>query len=238
MAPRLAGADVVNVLAQMVAAQAADAVELGEDTLRELRRQQANGLLGAHSGMVAQGLIQSGRFTTRDFVAETQEEQETRQFGGLSGEERAMIASAEAAAAADRAEIQATQQEEYEEAEAMDRSRAEAEDAVVARVAWEQEELEAAEIWAKFEKEHKLESLPEEPEAGGEGVWKIVIMMPGSGRRLTRRWSKDDTLQQLFDYSAGMANISNGDDEIIGPIALVQNFPTKRHEVRLTIIHF
>ena len=43
-----------------------------------------------------------------------------------------------------------------------------------------------------------------------------------------RRWSKTDTLQHLFDFSAGNAE---EDEEIgSGPIALVQNFPTKRHE--------
>ena len=47
VAGRLGGADVVRVLNDMARAQARDAEELGEDTLRELRRQQANGLLGA-----------------------------------------------------------------------------------------------------------------------------------------------------------------------------------------------
>jgi hypothetical protein len=224
-APRLTGPDIVRVMRQMLSAQAADVAELGEENLAELRRQQAKGLLGAHSNMTARQLIQGGRFTARDFVAETEDEREMREFGGLSEEERAMIASAEAAAAADRAELQAVQQEEYEQAEAMDRSRAEAEAEEQRRIERQQEEEEAAEIWKQFEKEHKLESLPQEPEGGG-GL-KIVITMPGSGRRVTRRWSKDDTLQNLFDYSSGNAA---PDEEFTEGFALVSNFPTKRHE--------
>ena len=233
VAGRLGGADVVRVLNDMARAQARDAEELGDDTLRELRRQQANGLLGAHSNMTASQLIQTGRFNTRDFVAETEEERETRQYGGLSAEEKAMIASAEAAAAADRAEIQATQQEEYAQAEALDRSRAEYEEAQQLEVrkqeeaaAKEQEEAEAAEIWRKFEKEDKLEKLPPEPPEGG---LKIVITMPGSGRRIQRRWSADDLLQSLFDYASGSAE--EGEEETFaGSFALISNFPTKRHE--------
>lgn len=223
VAPRMTGPDIVSVLRQMLAAQSADAAELGEENLDELRRQQANGLLGAHSNMTARQLIQGGRFNPRDFVAETEEEREMREFGGLSEEERAMIASAEAAAAADRAELQAVQQEEYEQAEAMDRSRAEAEAEEQRRIEQQREEDEAVEIWKQFEKEHKLESLPPEPESGG---LKIVITMPGSGRRLTRRWSKSDTLQHLFDYCSGSA--VDG-EEFTEAFALVSNFPTKRH---------
>ena len=222
-APRVTGSDIVRVVQQMLSAQAADAAELGDENLNELRRQQANGLLAAHSNMTARQLIQGGRFNPRDFVAETEEEREMREFGGLTEEERAMIASAEAAAAADRAELQAVQQEEYEQAEAIDRSRAEAEAEEQRRIERQQEEDEAAEIWKKFEKEHKLESLPPEPEDGG---LKIVITMPGSGRRLTRRWCKTDTLQHLFDYCIGNAA---DDEEIVEPFALVSNFPTKRH---------
>jgi hypothetical protein len=222
-APRMTGTDIVRILQQMLSAQAADSAELGDENLNELRRQQANSLLGAHSNMTARQLIQGGRFNPRDFVAETEDEREMREFGGLSEEERAMIASAEAAAAADRAELQAVQQEEYEQAEAMDRSRAEAEAMEQQRIEKQQEEDEAAEIWKKFEKEHKLESLPPEPADGG---LKIVITMPGSGRRVTRRWSKTDTLQHLFDYCSGNAA---DDEEFVDSFALVSNFPTKRH---------
>jgi hypothetical protein len=39
--------------------------------------------------------IDPGRFSLGDFVGETQEEREQRQFGGLSAEEQAMIAEAD-----------------------------------------------------------------------------------------------------------------------------------------------
>ena len=45
-APRMTGTDIVRVLQQMLSAQAADAAELGEENLNELRRQQANSCSG------------------------------------------------------------------------------------------------------------------------------------------------------------------------------------------------
>ena len=138
----------------------------------------------------------NGVVNPRDFVQETEQEREQREFGGLTPEERAMIASAEAAAEAERAEMLSIQQREYEEGLAKDRlkyAEAEKQRAVEQskRVAEQKqaEEAEAKAIWRHFEKQEKLEHLPPEPPTDDTAALQLTITMLSTGRRLGRRWS-------------------------------------------------
>ena len=63
-----------------------EALTLGEQVLAERRHKQADQLLAAHSNHLSAKMIQSGRFNIGDFVSETDEEREQRQYGGLSPE--------------------------------------------------------------------------------------------------------------------------------------------------------
>jgi hypothetical protein len=228
-------ADILRVLGDIERTHLADADELGADTVAGLRRQQSEELLGAYSNMQTKQLIDSGRVNLRDFVAETAEEQELRLYGGLSAEEKAMIASAEAAERFERDDERSFQEAEYEEALAADIIRQSAEeeakrleDARLAQIAKEEEDAEAAEIWRRFEKEDKLEHLPEEPAPDAVGAWRIVITMAGTGRRLARRWMpEEDSIQHLFDFAIGSAT---EEEEVSGQLVLVSNFPTRRFE--------
>jgi hypothetical protein len=43
-------------------------------------------------------------------------------------------------------------------------------------------------------------TLPEEPTAGAEGSLEIILRMPESGERVSRRFLKEDRLQVLYDF--------------------------------------
>jgi hypothetical protein len=110
-------------------------------------------------------------------------------------------------------------------AEAARQVEAEAE-AEVARAALREEE-EAASV-RRFEREGRLERLPEEPAPDAVGAWRIVITMAGTGRRLTRRWMpEEDSIQHLFDFAIGSAT---EEEEVSGQLVLVSTFPTRRFE--------
>lgn len=240
-APNLQAADAVRVFTDMERKLLADTEELGLDPSSELRRQQAEELLGAYSNMQAKNLIDAGVVNLRDFVAETEEERERREFGGLSPEELAMIASAEEAERLEREDIRKVQEAEYEATVAADtmRQQMQEEAAKQAQRIKEQEEkeaedAEAAAIWKVFEKQDKLEKIPPEPPEPADprapgAPMKLILMMPGSGRRLVRRWAPTETtVGQLFDFVQGSAT-EEEELDAGATMALVSNFPTKRY---------
>ena len=91
---------------------------------------------------------------------------------------------------------------------------------------------EAAEIWAVFEREHRLEALPPEPPQGAPGVLSLVVVLP-AGRRLSRRFDgESDTLQHVFDYAEGSAGDEDG-----WPHTRAVNFHCAPHDLQATLCH-
>jgi hypothetical protein len=96
------------------------------------------------------------------------------------------------------------------------KARAAEEERLVAEAAMREAADEAARLEAR---RRKGDALPPEPEAGGEGVTRLAVRLP-DGRRLDRRWSKDDALQSVVDWVEAV-------DADSYDVALVSHFPRR-----------
>lgn len=191
---------------------------------QELHRKQAEELLGALSALQAGDLMRKSGFTPGDFVVEDV---------GVS-------LDADAAAEAMRAEhimeqeeraaLRASQQAEFEEAEADDAQRREAESKRSAEERKLAEEREAADVWAMMDRQHRLENLPIEPSESDamqaeSNVMNLTVVLPG-GRKLTRRWLATDPVSAVADFAFGHAEESELPYQR-GLPTIVCNFPKR-----------
>lgn len=158
------------------------------DEARNLHRKMAEDLLSAHSVSSAKQLVRKGIVTLQDFVPEDA-------AVGLDADEVAEHIKAEHEK--ERPERERLRREQEEELAA-----SKAADAAAAKDA---EDAEALEIWRKFDREHRLQGLPEEPEKGAKGSVELIVSLPG-GRRIGRRWSHKDSISAVADFAYGSAN--------------------------------
>eukprot|EP00933_Yihiella_yeosuensis_P014299 TRINITY_DN12867_c0_g1_i1.p1 TRINITY_DN12867_c0_g1~~TRINITY_DN12867_c0_g1_i1.p1 ORF type:complete len:120 (-),score=27.47 TRINITY_DN12867_c0_g1_i1:409-744(-) len=75
-----------------------------------------------------------------------------------------------------------------------------------------------------MDRQHRLEQLPEEPPEGESETHMVTVVLPLTGRRLSRRWRSTDSIMAVANF----AFASGTEDEL--PFALklpklVRSFP-------------
>lgn len=170
----------------------------------ELHGKMAEALLAAESHARARDLVHRGVASAADFVVEDV---------GQSLDADAVAETAReqnAAEQPERAALREAQAAELAEAEGEDKRRRLEGAAREADAALREEEAEAREVWAAMDRECRLERLPAEPDGGeaGEGVLALTVVLPGSGRRLSRRWRAADPVGAVSEFAFGMAEES------------------------------
>mmetsp|Transcript_95723 Transcript_95723/g.270916 ORF Transcript_95723/g.270916 Transcript_95723/m.270916 type:complete len:337 (+) Transcript_95723:297-1307(+) len=191
--------------------------------VEHLHTRMAESLLAALSAAQAEDLVRRGVASAGDFVTEDV-------AVGLDADAAAeMLREEHLREREERAQLRAAQEEEFAEAEAADAARREAQIRALRAEEEAREEAEAREIWARMDRQHRLEGLPEEPpeiEAcdGASGVLAVTVILPGGGRRLVRRWRGSDPARAVAEFAFGSAS----EDELPhagGPPRLVFGFP-------------
>lgn len=72
--------------------------------------------------------------------------------------------------------------------------------------------------------------LPEEPEAGAPDVAEVVFRPPGSGKRVTRRFLKTDSVKLLYDFVRTLDEEAIAFDNPQAKFNLMQAMPRKVFE--------
>lgn len=193
--------------------------------VEELHKKMAENLLAAHSAVQAQSLVRRGVVKPKDFVVEDVAVGLDADAAADDAREEHLVERVE------RETLRAAQAAEFSESQARDANRRAIEEERRAAAQREAEEEEARTIWARMDREHRIERLPQEPlegcvAEGVDAVLSLTVVLPVSGRKVFRRWRAGDPVNALAEFAFGRAE----DAELPygqGPPRLVCTFPRR-----------
>eukprot|EP00927_Polykrikos_kofoidii_P025544 TRINITY_DN22929_c0_g1_i1.p1 TRINITY_DN22929_c0_g1~~TRINITY_DN22929_c0_g1_i1.p1 ORF type:complete len:456 (+),score=99.42 TRINITY_DN22929_c0_g1_i1:74-1441(+) len=169
--------------------------------VEDLHRKFAEDLLGAYNEEQAKDLVRRGIAAPGDFVVEdVGVSLDTDEVAAETREEHL-------AEQAEREALRASQAAEFEESRRRDSERRDADEKRQADEEQQAEEAEARQVWIQMDRLHRLERLPTEPSEESDTLL-LTISLPGSGRKLSRRWRRADLLESVAEFAFGCAEES------------------------------